>query len=334
MSEPAVVEGRVLPHRMVKSGWHVTTVHWRNVPGYDYQLACEGFTSIEDIRRELEIDWTASSGRRVYPEFNPDRHVAAEEFDFDPRRPIYCGWDWGGWYYAFVPSQINPHHQWLIHEATVTDGEEMVGVYDFASWVAERLYEDYAAPAGLDLSDLKLIHYGDPAGKAAIIRPGEQVAAGHKFSEAREARNCFDILRDGVEVYLGDDERGGPVYDRRPGWGWKVIAGPVGITPRLEAVRARLRMTVGAHAPALVIDPRAEILKRGFMGGYHYPQRADGSGRYELDPAKNEYSHPLDALGYMAARLFDRAAEERDPEEDPVRHEVRGRTTGRRGRGV
>src|SRR5262245_34451563 len=85
----------VIPTRETPDGWTIATIHWSLVPGYDYESARAGLTD-EAIRQELEIDWSASKGKRVYPEYSPRVHLAREPLTFDVHQPLYCGWDFGG----------------------------------------------------------------------------------------------------------------------------------------------------------------------------------------------------------------------------------------------
>ena len=79
--------------------------------------------------------------------------------------------------------------------------------------------------------------------------------------------------------------------------------GAVDFTSRREAV-ARKLTTISAGKPALLIDSQmCRTILKGFMGGYYYPE-IGGTGRYRESPEKNSYSHPHDALQYVASRLF------------------------------
>ena len=67
---------------------------------------------------------------------------------------------------------------------------------------------------------------------------------------------------------------------------------------RLESVTACLsRMTEGL--PGLLVDPSCAMIKKGFLGGYHYRRLSvSGAERYDEKPSKNRYSHVHDALQY------------------------------------
>lgn len=300
--QPAGSSVRLIPQRLTPDGWHIDTIHYSLVPDYDYDQACEGLTD-EGIRRELEIDWSASEGKRVYPQFGRKTHVAVEPLKLDPNREVYCGWDFGGTP-AFVVTQINVFGQWLIFPSVSPPEEMTVGIYEFGQHVADYLYRTYCQKRGLKLTDLKLVHFGDPNGAARPPRTGDG---------PRETQSCFDILNRGLQVHAGTDDDGKPVVHKRAGLGWRIQPGAVNITDRLEAVRSRLTLNLHQGNPALVCDPDAEAVITGFLGGYHYPQRADGS--YAYDPKKDFYSHTMDALGYIATRLFVRV-ESGDDDED------------------
>ena len=71
------------------------------------------------------------------------------------------------------------------------------------------------------------------------------------------------------------------------------------ITPRLEAVREPLKRLV-AGKPAFNLDKCCNVLRKGFNGGYKYKTVSySGEARLALEPDKNQYSHPHDALQYM-----------------------------------
>lgn len=313
--EPAV--GRQIPYWKTPDGWSRLTIHHSLVPDYDYEDACEGLTD-EAIRQELEIDWSASKGRRVYPEFGSRLHVALDPLPFNQHRALYCGWDFGGTP-AFVISQLNAFGQWLIYPGLAPSEDATIGVYEFGHLVADYIQREFATPYGKTLRDLKLIHFGDPAGAARPPRTGDK---------PEETQSCFEILEKGLKVVIGHERSGHPIFEVKPGFGFKIQPGAVNITERLEAVRARLKMVLKDGLPALVVDPRAAVIKDAFNGGYTYPQRHDGT--YDDKPKKNWYSHSMDALQYVATRLFVTMEGEEEEDEDRERRtEFRSQAAGR-----
>lgn len=71
---------------------------------------------------------------------------------------------------------------------------------------------------------------------------------------------------------------------------------------RYNAVRKFLSRAVQGM-PAMLLDPSCKMLIQGFDGGYHYEY--NNSGQLRDKPEKNEYSHPHDALQYVATRVLD-----------------------------
>ena len=72
---------------------------------------------------------------------------------------------------------------------------------------------------------------------------------------------------------------------------------------RIEAVIGFLRRNVDGE-PGLIIDPRCSMIRKGFNGEYHYRRiQVAGTERYAVEPEKNNYSHPHDALQYPCLRL-------------------------------
>lgn len=287
----------VIPLRKTDEGWFVAEIRGaEHIPEYDPREVGRGLSD-SAFKREILGDWSASTGRVVFPEFGPI-HLAKDPLPFDPRRPLLCGWDQGGMPSggtpAFVPTQLNAYGQWLIYKPVMPDEDETVGIYDFCQWVAEYLQERFAEPFGLTLKDLNLIHYGDPAGNAP---PPKTLGM---MSAKMEHRSCYEIIRRGQQVIVGTDAMGEPIIDEKPGFGWYIRPGEVSLTKRLEAIRARLT-SLHEGLPMLVVDTDATIIRDAFQGAYHYKQRNDG--RYELDPYKNHASNCVDALSYAASRM-------------------------------
>ena len=68
----------------------------------------------------------------------------------------------------------------------------------------------------------------------------------------------------------------------------------------MKRIENFLTKTYG-EGPGLLIDPECPILIEGFNGGYMYPEKALEIEPTQIRPLKNKYSHPHDALQYVAA---------------------------------
>lgn len=87
----------------------------------------------------------------------------------------------------------------------------------------------------------------------------------------------------------------------RDDFGWYVGAGAVSQTERAEAVRWFLTTTTSDGQPMLIIDPSCTWLIAGLTGGYH---RKKVGERLLDEPDKNEYSHLIDCLAYLCAKIY------------------------------
>ncbi len=68
---------------------------------------------------------------------------------------------------------------------------------------------------------------------------------------------------------------------------------------RIGAVKEELSYSIEANVPALVIDPRCRMVRKGFASHYRFrKERVGTSERTSDQPEKNDYSHPHDALQY------------------------------------
>lgn len=88
------------------------------------------------------------------------------------------------------------------------------------------------------------------------------------------------------------------IMNQYSGWKWKP-APTNDITMRREVVTSTLNRMVDGK-PGILISNKAATLRKGFAGGYHFKfvKSANGSRVHET-PAKNQYSHPHDALQYL-----------------------------------
>lgn len=301
----------------------------RDVPGYDPREVGRGITDPQAYAQEVEGDWTAASGKLVYPQFGP-KNKAIDPLEFDPERPLICGWDLpgaGGGTPAMVPCQLSAFGQLYVWECLVGPSNKNQSFYDFIGDAAQYLYDKFARPYGLYIRKapfLRTVHVGDPAG---MQKPPRTSVGGHVM----ELRSAFEIIRDGQDEVTGFTPEGNPIITRRPGWGWRVTAANPSLTLRQEATKNRLCLMAHNALPGIIVDPGARTMMEAFGGGYHYRQRADG--RYELDPYKNEYSHPMNALEYVCgslsslnyAEMDSDASEHRNPQPAFVPHGRRAR---------
>jgi hypothetical protein len=160
-----------------------------------------------------------------------------------------------------------------------------IGIGSFADCVLEMRAQHFAGFAFED--------YGDPAGDSRSSMTAD-----------KDEKTCYDILR---------------------GKGIAIRPGEQNLTIRLESVRKPLATLREGGKPQLQLHPRCEILRKGFQGRYQYKRLkiAGAAERYRDEPDKNEYSHPHDALQYVATKIFgdavrgkqERAKRERSLEE-------------------
>jgi hypothetical protein len=77
------------------------------------------------------------------------------------------------------------------------------------------------------------------------------------------------------------------------------------MAPRLEGVNYFLNRLIDGQ-PALILHPRCENLRKGFMGRYEYArvQVVGDENRFKEVPKKNKFSHPHDALQYLCRGIL------------------------------
>lgn len=228
-------------------------------------------------------------GKPVYPEFSDRLHVATKPLAALAGTPILIGWDFGLTPAAIV-GQITPRGQFRILAEYVA---ERMGIRQFARDVvkpaiASRFTEHRL---GLSLSDM-------PLGEEWRLIRSVGDPAGVKHSDTDES-SCFQ------ELYaLG--------FMAHP-------AKTNNLIPRREAVAGFLtRLSDGE--PTLLLDPSCKQLRKGFNGGYRYRKMAvPGEERFTEAPDKNSFSHPHDALQYLALELAEPVQPPAPPRKDSWR---------------
>lgn len=142
---------------------------------------------------------------------------------------------------------------------------EDIGIGTFGDCVVEMSTERYPG--------FKFEDYGDPAGTQRSAMTAD-----------KDEKTCFDILR-GKGIGIQPSEQN--------------------LTIRIESIRKPLN-TLRNGKPQLQLHPRCTMLRKGFLGRYQYRRvKVTGSAeRFHDEPDKNDYSHPHDALQYVAAKVF------------------------------
>lgn len=80
------------------------------------------------------------------------------------------------------------------------------------------------------------------------------------------------------------------------------VPGPVKTFERIDPLQAVLSRTLGGRGLVQVDRQRAQKVWWSLRGGWHYHKA--NTGVISSEPKKNIHSHPGDAMGYGAARLF------------------------------
>lgn len=120
-----------------------------------------------------------------------------------------------------------------------------------------------------------------------------------EFAGFEVARTCW---ADPASQHGGDqDEKAWmEIMEDATAMRWRPAAESNAITPRLAVVQHVLTDNCGPGVPALLLSPACRALRKGFNSGYQYARIKGPAGtRYGDEPAKNDYSHPHDALQYL-----------------------------------
>lgn len=224
---------------------------------------------IRDFLMEYERSWQTFEGKPVYQDFNRTLHVSPSRIKPEPFVPLLLGWDFG-LTPACLLTQLVGRRLKILKEFV----EDAGSISKLGPVVWNYLFLHYL-PWMHDIDNL-LISFIDPAG----------------FQKAQtDESTCAEVLRT-----CGDLKN--PA--RRIGF-TQIRAGPMNWEPRRKGVEEFLTKTYG-EGPGLIIDEaECPILIEGFGGGYRYPEKAIEIEPSRITPIKNKYSHPHDALQYVAS---------------------------------
>lgn len=158
-----------------------------------------------------------------------------------------------------------------------------LGIDTFADSVNLHCAQKYSA--------FKFEDYGDPA--------GNQRSA---MSADKDEKTCFDILR-GKGIAIQPSEQN--------------------LTIRIESVKKPLN-TLHRGKPQLQLHPRCKVVRKGFQGRYQYKRLkiAGTEERFHDQPDKNQYSHPHDAVQYVAVKVFGGAVRSRTQKAVQLKYET------------
>jgi len=230
----------------------------------------ESGMSEEMIRQEFYCSFHGISiGKRVYPEFHSEYHISDE-----PLLPLVYEGVKAGKNRVVVRGWDNTG----LNPACVLTYVNSLGQwYIFREFCGDDIGivefgEMIQTWCGQNLPGATVYRdYGDPAGR---VRDTTKQSPADYLKQ-----HCSISIQDGIQTF-------------------KI---------RRESVARRLEKQVSGGEPALLVDPKCQMLIEGFEGGYAYTEIGT-TGVFRTDPQKNQWSHPHDGLQYAATRLFQATA--------------------------
>lgn len=171
-----------------------------------------------------------------------------------------------GWDWGLTPAcvlfQLDARGRMLVLDEIVASD---MGVERFSDVVLKYCAQNY--------NKFRFWDIGDPAGAAR---------------SQTDEKSCFQIVNAMLYKYYGDNAE-------------NITPGRSEIPLRLESIKQHLNRMVDG-GPGFLLARKCEMLRKGFLGGYHYRKIRAGSVDKFMDrPEKNRFSHPMDALMHAAS---------------------------------
>lgn len=252
--------------------WLLQTPETLALPLGDPKRRAQGQTYYNRLKAGKTDEWikvyvkgqygTVHDGKPVYAEWNDNLHCKS----INPLQgiPLDIGLDFG-LTPAAVITQTDARGRLLVLDELC--GEDMAIRQFLQDVLIPQLTKVYPAWwAGKDRKDDPMIRcFGDPA--------GQQKAQ-------TDEKTCFqEVKAAGLLIRPG---RTNGFVARRGSVAWFLS-----------------KLSNGQ--PMLLLDPCCGVLRKGFNGGYKYRRiQVTGEERFTEEPVKNAYSHPHDALQYVA----------------------------------
>jgi hypothetical protein len=142
----------------------------------------------EEYEREYECSFDSIIGKKIYPEFNANIHIAHTSLKPEYATKIYRGWDNTGLHPAIVLSYLNDIGQWLIFkEFWFEDTGAAESAETILTWCNLEL------PFGCTFEDI-----GDPAGKN---RDGNKMSNRDYIALKAQEMGSQVYIQDGIQSW-------------------------------------------------------------------------------------------------------------------------------------
>jgi len=143
-----------------ESSIKIFTLHWSRHPFKDNEwyekIKKEKIMTSQEIAQELDIDYTTSAGNPVFADFRKEKHTG--EFQVNPFKPIFRGWDFGYHHPAVVFAQFDDFERLIVLDEIM--GEDILLEVFVKDYVLGKYknhqgrFVDFCDPAGSHKNDV------------------------------------------------------------------------------------------------------------------------------------------------------------------------------------
>ena len=142
----------------------------------------------EEYDREYECSFDSIIGKKIYPEFSAQVHIADRSLKPQYPTTVYRGWDNTGLHPGIVLSHISTTGQWQVFkEFWWEDMGAMEAAEAVITWC------NISLPVGCKFED-----YADPAGKN---RDSSKMSAARYITQKSDEMGCYIHLIDGIQSW-------------------------------------------------------------------------------------------------------------------------------------
>jgi len=250
-------------------GAHVVEIHYTADPdkrSAEWKLRAKKGKRERGWDREMEIKWDVYTGMPVFGDcFNADLHISKVPLEWQGEGTVLRGWDYGNTPCCTL-HWIDNLNRWCITGEICTDTRPLGSKDAPPTSNIGALADQVNTYCALTFPGADYIDIDDPAGSA---------------KSATDSRSCRDVLN-GKGIY----PQSGVISDKA----------------RIESMAEWLSKLMRGGAAVQIDEGKCPMVTEGLKGGYRYAELGD-TGKYSDKPEKNQYSHPLDTVCYVASKL-------------------------------
>lgn len=265
------------------------------------------------VKREYEIDWTTAEGDVFYSVFSRDPYRFVEPVDFNPKWPVYRGWDFGVRNSACVWVQLRPNGQVVaLREISPVD----IDTTSFRNLVLYLSGQPLVIGGTAEENEKVIERYPKAVEYIEQLKEVQPQWFGWKDTCSYDVPFFPSGTR--FEDYSGAEALKRYSFEREPGVtsdAQNLAAAGIHLNMQWQPVSYGCRILRSLQLErsdgkrGLIIHPQCTELILGMGGGLVYPKSTEAEplpeDKMDVPRKDGRFEHPHDALRYVVTQLVE-----------------------------